>query len=154
MIETIFPPKGHDLIKIGGFPFVSVPDRNGYVASVVSGRYDDAPCASDKNVKTVLDLGAGQGEFAYWAMKRWPECWVTCVETDPARLFTLRHNVRAGVKVIDTILMAGRLNPLSFDVVRITSPEFPTTLARLIEKQSVGLWDGFLIVDIISRGAT
>jgi predicted nicotinamide N-methyase len=148
--EAIFPPKGHDIIEIGGFRFVSMPDRSRYVASVISGRYDDAPCAADKTVKTVLDLGAGQGEFAYWAMKRWPECWVTCVESDPRRLATLRHNARCGVKVLDSYRGVGSI--FEFDVVRVTDVRYLLLLEQVQTWREAREWSGFLIVDIISRG--
>ena len=150
--EAIFPPKGHDIIEIGGFPFVSMPDRSRYVASVISGRYDDAPCSADKTVKTVLDLGAGQGEFAFWAMKRWPECWVTCVESDPRRLATLRHNARCGVKIAS--FGDAALGASLFDVVRVADIFAVPVIEQLMFARAHGSWRGFLIVDIISRSTT
>lgn len=61
-----------------------VPDLHG--GGELEGGLDiPVPSDSEETPATVLDLGAGVGAFARFAVKRWPGCTVVCVEPDGAK---------------------------------------------------------------------
>jgi FkbM family methyltransferase len=57
------------------------------------GTYDPLP--ADRNVKTVVDLGANIGLSHRYLRSRYPDAQFVCVEPDPGNLALLRANVRA-----------------------------------------------------------
>lgn len=65
-----------------GWP--GVPDL--FCGGILEGSLDiPVPSDSDATPPTVLDLGAGVGAFARFAVGRWPGCTVICVEADEAK---------------------------------------------------------------------
>jgi len=53
------------------------------------------PLPADRNVKSVVDLGANIGLSFRWLRTRYPGAQFVCVEPDPGNLEILRANVRA-----------------------------------------------------------
>ena len=76
--------------------------RVAYVRSVLSGRYD-SPDPPGVEVRRVLDIGAGVGEFALYAAARWAGCWVDCWEPDAELRALLEENGPAGMRVIERV---------------------------------------------------
>jgi predicted RNA methylase len=101
-------------------PFVFPPARELRVVPILRGRY--AAQLADEElagvpVRRVLDLGAGCGEFACWAFRRWPGCWVDLIEYDPDLAAIATVNAPPGAKV----LLGGDLRIDVYDVVRIAN---------------------------------
>lgn len=76
--------------------------RVALVSSVLSGRYDASrDPVRDAKARRVLDIGAGVGEFAWYAAKRWERCWIDCWEPDPELREVLEAQGPAGMRVIE-----------------------------------------------------
>ena len=72
----------------------------------------------EESVKRVLDLGAGCGEFAVWAWRRWPNCWITSSERDPVKRKLLHENKPPGCRVLEGESLDD-VELSSHDVVRV-----------------------------------
>lgn len=62
-----------------------------HLARVWGGEYD---LTITKDKLTVLDLGANVGAFAFWALVKWPDCQITCIEPLPANYDLLQFNLK------------------------------------------------------------
>ncbi len=88
------------LHEIGGTPFLFPRRIEERVAHVLRGKYDFGILPDCQKARRILDVGAGVGEFACWAWRRWRGgAWIECYETDPALLPFLRHNLPPGAAV-------------------------------------------------------
>lgn len=74
---------------MGNNKFIHSPDMSG-LKEVLSGEYD---IALRENPKTVLDIGANQGAFSFWARKNWPNCRIDAYEPIPENIEYYRKNL-------------------------------------------------------------
>lgn len=133
-------PTGYEAIDFHGVQFIVPPDIRARVQSVWVSAYP-VRHPDEKKVRRVLDIGAGCGEFAVWAWRRWPNCWIDCIESDPTERKALYENAPPGAKVIDVPGMRelgdghealrswatpirNAINEGAYDVVRIAKDRF------------------------------
>lgn len=130
-------PNGYKQIEYGRIPFIVPPDVEARVRAVWCGAYP-VRHPKEKDVRRVLDIGAGCGEFAVWAWRRWPNCWIDCIESDPMERKALYENIPPGAKVIDSpggdvssaeAMLWGQplraeINAGTYDVVRVAKEGF------------------------------
>ena len=146
-MRPLLEPKGMKVLQFGRFPFVVPPSHEKYSAMILGGAYATAETKEDKKVKAILDLGAGCGEFAVWATKRWPNAWIDCFEDDEEAKRALYENLPPGGRVFGADV---KFSVVDYDVVRISTRE---ALHHVFETQSAALARvPILIVHVLGWG--
>jgi hypothetical protein len=109
------------LLEVGSKPFLFPRRIEERVALVLRGKHDVGVLPDAPPVRRILDIGAGVGDFACWAWKRWGPAWVDCYESDPVLLPFLGHNLPPGAAIrpeaIKDAAAAAKLPPC--DVLRV-----------------------------------
>jgi SAM-dependent methyltransferase len=141
---------------VGPLELAMTPDDAEWIRVILEGRYGHQPRAIDRQIRRVLDLGAGCGEFAIWAQSRWPRCWVDAVELDPVKQDAFAENRPLGTALmsLDAILAATPEDPFrDYQVIRIANVRILFVVAERVRAWKTANPKGtILIVDVLAWG--
>jgi len=98
-------------------PFAFPPSREKRIAAIFGGLYTERFEGVVRPVRRVLDFGAGCGEFAVWAWKRWQGPWIDMTENDPELAALASTNAPPGARLLPH---GTRIDADVYDVVRVT----------------------------------